>query len=194
TGDLVCFRPDGVLLFLGRADQQIKLRGYRIEPAEIAQVLLELPDVRACVVLAHPVTTTDQRLVAYLVSRSGDPLALAPMRSWLASRLPDFMLPAALMQVETLPQTPNGKLDRAALPTPLWEGSQQYLPARSSLEEVLVALWQQVLQVERVGIPENLFELGGDSIMSIQIVTRANQAGLPITTRHLFQHQTIAEL
>jgi amino acid adenylation domain-containing protein/non-ribosomal peptide synthase protein (TIGR01720 family) len=211
TGDLGRYGPDGNLEFLGRADDQVKVRGYRIELGEIEAALATHPAIREAAVVAlgagqwngsgqddapsadrEPAAT---RLAAYVVAEQK--LTVADLRAFLADRLPDYMLPAAFVTIETLPRTPNGKVDRRALPPPgtaKLETERVFVAPRNRFEQVLAETWQRVLGVERVGIHDNYFELGGDSILSLQIVARANQAGLSITPMQVFQYQTIAEL
>jgi amino acid adenylation domain-containing protein/non-ribosomal peptide synthase protein (TIGR01720 family) len=183
TGDLVRRRGDGVLEYLGRRDEQVKVRGYRIELGEIEAVLRAHPPVSEAAV-----DVRQGRLVAYVVGDSGE------LRRLAAERLPAYMVPQAYMELERLPLTPSGKLDRRSLPEPAWEEREAYTAPRDEVEVVLAGIWAEVLGVERVGIDDNFFELGGDSILSIQIVARAAERGLRLSTRLLFQHQTIADL
>ncbi len=197
TGDLVRSLPDGSLEFLGRADQQVKLHGFRIELGEIEAVLRQHPLVREAVVLMREEVPGNQRLVAYVVPQQPMSFAVGELRHYFQARLPDYMVPAAFVLLEALPLTPNGKLDRRALPAP--ESNRltldnTYVSPQTPVETALATIWAQVLRVEQVGIHDNFFELGGDSILSIQVVARATAAGLPLTPRHLFQHQTIARL
>ena len=194
TGDLARWRFDGVLEFLGRSDSQIKLRGFRIEPGEIEAALLLQAGVSQAAVIARAEGAGGQRLVGYVVAGSGQRLDAAALRAGLSARLPDYLVPSAVVVLDGLPLTANGKLDRRALPAPeLTAGAGRRLP-RTPREEVLCALFAEVLGVERVGLDDNFFELGGDSIVSIQLVSRARRAGLAITPRAVFQHQTVAGL
>jgi amino acid adenylation domain-containing protein/non-ribosomal peptide synthase protein (TIGR01720 family) len=195
TGDLVRFRPDGALEYLGRLDQQIKLRGYRIELGEIEAALTEHPGVREAVVLAREDLPGQKRLVAYVVAGEAGPES-GELRSFLGARLPEYMVPATFMRVERLPLLPNGKVDRRALPAPPsgTEIAEAAALPRTSIERRLAEIWQGVLRRASVGTDESFFEIGGDSILAIQVVTRARQAGLGITPRQIFQHQSIAEL
>nr|QEO75074.1 condensation domain-containing protein [uncultured bacterium] len=179
TGDLVRWTATGELRFVGRADDQIKLRGFRIEPGEIESVLCEQVAQAAVVV-------RDGRLVAYVV---GD----LPSRARLARKLPDYMVPAAFVLLDELPLTANGKLDRAALPAPEF-ASADFRAAGDATEELLSGLFAEVLRVERVGVDDGFFTLGGDSIMAIQLVSRARRAGLRFTVRNVFEQQTVAAL
>ena len=194
TGDLARWRSDGVLEFLGRADAQVKLRGFRIEPGEIEAVLLRQAGVSQAVVIARQDGAGQPRLIGYVVASPGAALDPSALRSALGRSLPDHMVPSALMVLERLPLTPNGKLDRRALPEPEFASAHQHRAARSPQEAILCSLFAEVLGVERVGIDDNFFELGGDSIVSIQLVSRARQAGLSITPRAVFQHQTVEAL
>ena len=193
TGDLARWRADGVLEFFGRADQQVKLRGFRIEPGEIEAALLRHGTVAQAAVIAREDVPGQKRLVGYVVAAADREIDTAALRAQLGASLPDYMVPSALVVLEALPLTANGKLDRRALPAPDLT-PQQVRPPRTPQEEVLCSLYAEVLGVERVGIDDNFFALGGDSIMSIQLVSRARQAGLEITPRAVFQHQTVEAL
>ena len=192
TGDLVRYRADGALEILGRLDDQVKIRGFRVEPGEVEAVLARHPAVREVAVVARTVGR-EQRLVAYVVA-DGEP-AEAGLRAWLRERVPEYLVPAALMRLDRLPLTANGKVDRAALPMPRMSsaGGTKVAP-RTAAETQLATIWAEVLGLDVVGIHDNFFELGGDSILSIQVLSRANRFGLRFTPKQLFQHQTIAEL
>ena len=193
TGDLARWRSDGVLEFFGRADQQVKLRGFRIEPGEIEAALVRQPGVAQAVVLAREDTPGQKRLVGYVVAAADRELDAAALRGQLTASLPDYMVPSAIVVLGSLPLTANGKLDRRALPAPDLRPKVVRAP-RTPQEEVLCGLYAEVLGVERVGIDDNFFALGGDSIMSIQLVSRARKAGLEITPRAVFQHRTVEAL
>ena len=200
TGDLVRLRSDGLVEYVGRADQQVKIRGFRIELGEIESRLHEHADVEEAVVLALDLPGGKQ-LVGYLVCAQAraDASAQATVREALKAHarqhLPDYMVPAHLVLLERLPLTGNGKLDRRALPPPdLEQALQRYQAPGSELEAQLAQVWRDVLNVQRIGVQDNFFELGGDSILSIQVVSRARQLGLQFTPRDLFQHQTIQTL
>ena len=193
TGDLARWRHDGVLEFVGRADHQVKLRGFRIEPGEIEAVLLRHPAVAQAVVLAREDAPGQKRLVAYVVAGADREIDVAALRAQLGASLPDYMVPSGFVVLGSLPLTANGKLDRGALPAPDLTPQVVRLP-RSPQEEVLCALYAEVLGVGRVGIDDSFFALGGDSIMSIQLVSRARKAGLLIRARSVFEHKTVLGL
>ncbi|WP_315337930.1 non-ribosomal peptide synthetase [Pseudomonas grimontii] len=198
TGDLVRQRADGLVEYLGRIDHQVKIRGFRIELGEIETRLLEHAAVREAVVLALD-SPSGKQLVAYLVS-DADHATLrdalkAHLKAHLHKQLPDYMVPAHLIVLDSMPLTANGKLDRRALPQPDPEANRQhYVAPRNELESTLAAIWCAVLNVQQVGLDDNFFELGGDSILSIQVVSRARQAGIHFSPRDLFQHQTVQTL
>ncbi|MBW1248004.1 non-ribosomal peptide synthetase [Pseudomonas tolaasii] len=194
TGDLVRQRADGLVEYLGRIDHQVKIRGFRIELGEIETRLLEHEAVREAVVLALD-SPSGKQLVAYLVSDAEHGALRESLKTHLKAQLPDYMVPAHLIVLAGMPLTANGKLDRRALPQPDPEANrQQYVAPRSELEQTLAAIWCAVLNVQRVGLDDNFFELGGDSILSIQVVSRARQAGIHFSPRDLFQHQTVQTL
>ncbi|HSX61738.1 MAG TPA: amino acid adenylation domain-containing protein, partial [Tahibacter sp.] len=198
TGDLVRQLPDGAVQFVGRADDQVKIRGFRIELGEIETRLLAHEAVCDAVVVARRDGGTP-RLVAYVVCAPGEDLPNETLlaKEWrrhLKQRLPDYMLPAAFVVMDALPLTHNGKVDKRKLPEPDYQAQQVFVAPETEVERQLAAIWQQVLRVEQVGVHDNFFEIGGDSILSIQVVSRANQAGIGITTKQLFEAQTIAEL
>lgn len=206
TGDLARYLPDGNIELIGRIDNQVKIRGFRIELAEIEATLSQHPAVIESAVLVWEEANARKRLVAYVVpdahigTGTGAPplrLCSSELRLFLQERLPEYMVPSAFVLLEKLPLTPNSKLDRAALPVPDLTRSEledTFAAPCSSIEQQLASIWMEVLGIERVGIHDNFFELGGDSILSIQIVAKANRAGIQLTPKLLFQHQTIAEL
>ncbi|HEX3792177.1 MAG TPA: non-ribosomal peptide synthase/polyketide synthase, partial [Pseudonocardiaceae bacterium] len=195
TGDLVRWNGEGELVYLGRADHQVKVRGFRIEPGEIEATLVGHPDVAEAVVLARQDNSPHKRLVAYLVPTAGAAVDQDALRTWLAGSLPDYMVPAAFVELERLPLNPNGKLDRNALPAPdRSTTASDYLPPRTERERTLAAILAEVLGLDRVGLHDNFFGLGGDSILSIQVVSRARTAGLRLTAKDIFLHQTVATL
>jgi amino acid adenylation domain-containing protein len=200
TGDLVRRRPlDGALEYLGRADHQVKIRGFRIELGEIEAVLGAQPAVRECAVVVREDVPGTKRLVAYLALSDGDGGAetLAGLRAALSEKLPDYMVPHLLLSLPALPLTPNGKIDRRALlaqPAPEAAAAAEHAAPRNPVEEVLAAVWTEVLHLDRVGIHDNFFALGGDSILAIQVVTRSRKRGVRFAPRQMFQNQTIAQL
>src|SRR5882762_5519478 len=192
TGDLVRWRVDGVLEYLGRIDQQVKVRGFRIELGEIESALQQQAGVLQAVVMLREDRAGEKRLVGYVVGDAE--LEIGTLRQRLSERLPDYMVPTAIVQLERMPLTPNGKLDRKALPAPEYQSGQPYRAPRTPQEEVLCGLFAEVLGVSRVGLDDNFFELGGDSILSIQLVSRARKAGLSLSPRDVFQRQTVEGL
>jgi amino acid adenylation domain-containing protein len=197
TGDRVRYRPDGVLEFLGRVDQQVKIRGYRIEPSEIESVLLQRSEVAEAVVVARADDSGPIRLIAYLVCPASGSQTAADLRTWLKEQLPEYMTPSSLVFLDALPRNPNGKIDRQALPVPDTDRparDKAPAPPRDEKEKLLADIWSAVLRMEPVGIFDDFFELGGDSILSIRIVARAKENGLKITPNQLFASRTIAAL
>ncbi|WP_445305063.1 amino acid adenylation domain-containing protein [Microcoleus sp. Pol12B4] len=197
TGDRARYLPDGNIEYLGRIDSQVKMRGYRIELGEIEETLRQHCAVRDAAAIARDDGSGNKRLVAYLVLNQDKLPSISNLRGYLQQKLPEYMVPAAFVMLESLPLTPNGKVDRKALPAPDRDRPEleEALAAPSTaIEKILAEIWAQVLGLEQVGIDDNFFELGGDSILSIQVISKANQAGLRLTPKQLFQHQTIAQL
>jgi glycopeptidolipid biosynthesis protein len=190
TGDLVRWDEDGQLHYLGRADEQVKIRGYRIELGEVQAALARLDGVDQAAVIAREDRPGDRRLVGYITG-AADP---AGIRSALADRLPAYMIPAAVVVLEALPLTVNGKLDKRALPAPEYRGIGEYRAPVTPVEEILAGIYAQVLGVERVGVDDSFFDLGGDSILSMQVVARARAAGVMCRPRDIFVEQTVAGL
>ncbi|MEU3572749.1 amino acid adenylation domain-containing protein [Kitasatospora sp. NPDC036755] len=190
TGDLGSYRPDGQLDFLGRADDQVKIRGFRVELGEIEQTLSAHPGVRQAVVLVREDRPGERRLVGYTVG-TADP---AELRAYCAERLPDHMVPTVVV-LDRLPLTPNGKVDKRALPAPVFgAGEEDGRAPAGELEHTLVRLFGEVLGLPRVGVTDSFFELGGDSIVAIQLVSRARHAGLQLTPREVFLAPTVEAL
>ena len=197
TGDLARYLPDGNILYLGRLDHQVKIRGNRIELGEIEATLSQHASVREVVVVAHEYTPGDKRLVAYVALRGATPPTMSEWRHFLSQTLPDYMIPSAFVVLNEFPLTHNGKVDRKVLPIPELDRSNLsscFVTPRNDTEKTLANIWAAVLKLEKVGIYDNFFDLGGDSILCIQIVARANHAGLRFEPHQVFEHQTIAEL
>ena len=194
TGDLVRRTPDGTIEFLGRLDHQIKLRGFRIELGEIETALARYPGVREAVVIVREDIPGDKRLVAYVTSEQ-QAITVATVREVLTGKLPNYMLPSAVVRLDAMPLTPNGKIDRKALPAPdtgRAARQKEYVAPRTDQEKTLAAIWAEVLHLERVGVQDNLFELGADSLHIFQIVARAGKVGMKIPPALILKHRTIA--
>ena len=198
TGDLVRYRRAGELEYLGRLDQQVKLRGFRIELGEIEAALLSHGAVGQSAVIVREDEGGEKRLVGYVVLESGTEVTAwqQELRGHLRERLPEYMIPAALVRLEALPLTTNGKLDRRALPEPEATGEERELAnVTSVVEEVLCGLWQEVLRVKAVGLGDNFFELGGHSLLATQLLSRVREAfGVEVTLRKLFEEPTVTGL
>ena len=193
TGDLVRWRADGNLEFVGRADHQVKVRGFRIELGEIEAALARRPEVAQTAVIVREDRPGERRLVGYVVAAPGTTPELAELRAHLAAELPDYMVPSAIAVLDALPMSANGKLDRAALPAATMAPTTGRAP-RTPVETVLCDLFADVLGVPEVSIDDAFFDLGGDSIVSLQLVSKARRAGLKFTARDLFDRKTVAEL
>ena len=205
TGDLVRWRKDGTIEFVGRNDFQVKVRGFRIELGEIEARLLEYGGVREAVVIAQEDVAGSKRLVAYYTdgasdsqqSDGGGKFGAEELRSHLAQRLPEYMVPAAYVRLEALPLTPNGKLDRKRLPTP--DGNAYsvsgYEEPQGEIETTLAAIWRELLEVEKVGRNDNFFELGGHSLLAITMIGRLRETlGLEVEIGDVFEHSRLSEL
>jgi amino acid adenylation domain-containing protein len=198
TGDVARWTVEGELEYFGRADHQVKIRGFRIELGEIETALGAQPGVRACVVVAREDARGQKQLAAYVAPEAGCELNVAELRRALRERLPEYMVPSAVVVLGELPLTPNGKVDRKRLPAPeqgahALEGS--FVAPRNALEELLAGYWGEVLGVSRVGVADNFFDLGGHSLLAVQIITRVRdtfQVELPL--RDLFEEPTVAGL
>ena len=196
TGDWARFDDAGQLVCLGRADEQLKIRGYRVEPGEVEAALRSHPAVREAAAAAGG-EAGRKRLAAYLVWQRGERPSAAQLRRFLAARLPEYMIPARFVSLEALPLARSGKVDRKALPEP--DDSRDelgaiYQPPQNLTQELLTTIWSEVLDIDRIGIDDNFFVLGGDSIRSIRIRSLAQQRGLAISHQDLFRHQTIRDL
>ncbi|MFL6253472.1 MAG: non-ribosomal peptide synthetase [Pyrinomonadaceae bacterium] len=200
TGDVGRVRGDGVFEYLGRNDEQVKIRGFRIELGEVEAVLKGHPSMNEAVVIAHEDGPGERRLVAYVVmgaSESGEAPNVSELRRWVGERLPDYMVPSIFVTLKQLPLTAHGKVDRRRLPAPdrtRPELEQEYVVPSTPVEQVLAAIWTEVLGIEQIGIHDSFFALGGDSIRSVRIVALARERGLDFTVQQLFQFQTIAEM
>jgi amino acid adenylation domain-containing protein len=198
TGDRGCYRPDGLLDIMGRLDDQIKIRGIRIEPGEVGAVLSQHPQVDQAVVVAWGDKAGEKKLAAYVVPDRAQAPAVTDLSHFLRQRLPEAMLPSGYVLLASLPLTANGKIDRRALPAPDWErpnGQETFVAARNVVEETLAGIWAEILKLERVGIHDNFFEVGGHSLLATQVVSRickSCQVELPL--RRFFEKPTIAEL
>jgi len=198
TGDLARYRPDGQIEFLGRLDHQIKVRGFRIELGEIEAVLRSHPEVRETIVISWEDTPGNTRLAAYVVPSSSAWPTCEQLQSFLREKLPDYMVPAAILFVSEMPLTANGKIDRNALPAPadfISEVAAEPILLRTPLEELLAGIWSRVLGVERVGSHDDFFELGGHSLLATQVISRIKETlGVEISLRNFFVSPTVGAL
>jgi acyl carrier protein len=198
TGDRARFHPDGSIEFLGRLDQQLKIRGFRIEPGEIEVVLEEHPHIEQAVVVARPDRHGELQLVAYVVWRRRGEGSVRELRGYAQERLPEHLRPGAYVELEAMPLTPNGKVDRGRLPEVMKEGgdgARELAPPRTPTEEMLVEIWREVLRVERVGVHDNFFELGGHSLLATLLVSRVRKAfSVELPLRNAFDAPTVAGL
>ena len=196
TGDVVRYNERGELEYVGRADRQVKVRGYRIELGEVEAALREVEGVREAAVVVREEEGVGSVMVAYVVAETERRIEIGEMRSYLKERLPEYMIPGRYVKVEGLPVTSSGKVDRRALPEPEVElrAGQPYAGPRTATEELLCDIWAEALGRQQVGIHDNFFELGGDSILGVQVIAKANRAGLQLAPKHMFSHQTVAEL
>src|SRR5262249_48330502 len=193
SGDLVRSGKDGNLEFVGRADHQVKIRGCRIEPGEVEAALGENPEIQEAAVVAHENIAGEKRLGGYVVWREGAASDVRELRGYFRERLSEYMLPSALVALERLPLTPSGKLDRKMLPAP--EGRQEeapYLAPRTPMEEMLVRVWAEVLRVERIGVHDNFFDLGGHSLIATSMISRVrSEIGIEMPLQSVFEAPTL---
>jgi aryl carrier-like protein len=191
TGDLVRWLPDGNLEYMGRNDEQVKIRGFRIELGEVETALSRQPGVKqaAVVTCQHQGQT---HLAAYIVAE-GASLVMDTLYQSLNTELPEYMVPGSFTELEALPMTINGKLDKRKLPAPTFNSGEDYIAPRTELETQLCAIWQEVLGVEQVGIEDNFFRIGGDSIISIQLVSKLRRAGFSIQVKSIFDAPTVSQ-
>ena len=198
TGDLARYLPDGRIECLGRTDHQVKLRGFRIELGEIEAALRLHPAVREAAVVAREVAANDKRLIGYITAKGEQKPSIPDLKRFLKEKLPDYMVPSAIVSLEKLPLTPNGKIDRKALPSPEIRRSEvenAFAPAQTNLEKSVARIWEQVLQVEQVGLNDNFFELGGHSLLAAQLHARLIETlGCEFPIIKLFQYPTVSAL
>lgn len=194
TGDLVKYRPSGLIDFLGRADRQVKIRGFRVEPEEISRQLERISEVREAVTIINQAGSAPQLVAYYQVTES---ISLTDLREALSKDLPDYMVPSVFVELEEFPRLPNGKVDQRALPAPdltATSAKPDYAEPTTETEKILAQTWEKVLGRGKVGLHDNYFAIGGDSIRSIRIISQARKQGLELEPHHIFTHQTVAEL
>jgi acyl-coenzyme A synthetase/AMP-(fatty) acid ligase/acyl carrier protein len=197
TGDLGSWLPDGTIEYRGRNDFQVKIRGFRIELGEVEAKLAAISGVREAAVIAREDVPGDKRLIAYLVADEGASLQVTELRAALAAELPDYMLPSAYIQLDAIPVTTNGKLDRKALPAPETAAlsAREYEAPQGEIEETVAAVWQELLKVPRVGRHDNFFELGGHSLLAVRIMAALNaRLELQVSIRDVFESATVTAL
>jgi amino acid adenylation domain-containing protein len=198
TGDLARYRNDGVLEYLGRVDNQVKVRGYRIELGEVEGTLAGHPQVQSCTVILREDNPGSKQLVGYVVLRKGAAVSADELRRFLRERLPDYMVPAHLVMLDALPLTQNGKVDRKSLPAPTYEDAsllRDYLAPRTKTEQALSQVWMDLLNIERIGVRDDIFELGATSLMMLSAVTRIRAAlGVELELNVLFENPTVAQM
>jgi aryl carrier-like protein len=196
TGDLARWLPDGSLQVLGRIDHQVKLRGFRIELGEIEAVLTKKAQMTATAVILREDVPGTPRIVAYYVDKPDNARTPEALRALLAEEMPDYMIPSAWVRLDSLPLSPNGKLDRAALPVPdaTQAAREEFVAPTTATEVALTKIFAEVLNLERVGVTADLLKMGADSIQLFQITARANRSAIKITARQLLQHRTARAL
>lgn len=194
TGDIGRWRASGDIEYLGRADRQVKVRGFRIEPAEIEQQLLSHDAVGAVAVVPQELLSGESGLVAYVVSASEVLPSSTALRAHLAARLPDYMVPAAYVTMSALPLTPNGKLDRRALPKlPNRPDTVDYVTPRNAVEDMIIDIWRDILKIDKIGVHDNFFDLGGHSLLATRVVVNTNDyLGINVPLRAIFDNPTVA--
>ncbi|WP_044358217.1 phosphopantetheine-binding protein, partial [Paenibacillus sp. E194] len=191
TGDAVKYQPEGNLIYVSRIDDQVKIRGFRIELGEIEMVLSQLPAIKQAVVIVREDRPGEKQLAAYLVGEG----SAQEWRTYLSERLPSYMVPTYFVQLDSLPLTPNGKIDMRALPIPTVSSQEGYAAPQTPAEELVSAVWCQLLGVERIGIYDSFFDLGGHSLLAAQAVSRLREVfGVEVAVRDLFQHPTLESL
>ncbi|TRT98013.1 MAG: amino acid adenylation domain-containing protein, partial [Microcystis aeruginosa Ma_AC_P_19900807_S300] len=195
TGDLGRYLPDGNIEYVGRIDNQVKLRGFRIELGEIEAVLSQNDAVQSSCVIVREDNPGDKRLVAYVVPQPEINLTINEIRQFLRAKLPDYMVPTAFILLDAFPLTPNGKIDRRALPVPDLQSQGEYIAPRNAIEEKMAQIWAEVLKLQRVSIENNFFELGGHSLLATQVISRLQETfEIVLPLRYLFESPTIAQL
>jgi acyl carrier protein len=196
TGDRVQWLSDGKVQFLGRLDDQVKIRGYRVEPGEVRAAVANCAEVQDAAVLAQKAPNGEERLIAYVLPESGCHLNIQSIRAYLRQKLPEYMIPAAFVEVEKLPFNQLGKLDRGALPAPERDGyttEAEFVSPRTATEQDLEAIWREVLGGTRIGVHDNFFDIGGNSLSAIRILARMrDRLGVSIAVIDLFEAPTIA--
>jgi acyl-coenzyme A synthetase/AMP-(fatty) acid ligase/acyl carrier protein len=197
TGDQVRYRADSTIEYLGRLDHQVKVRGFRIELGEIESVLATHQRIQQAVVLAREDVPGDQRIVAYLLATPGDDFVDSQLRSWLSERLPQFMVPSTFVLLDSIPMTPNGKVDRRALPAPqgIAQTSSTFVSPRAGVESAVADIWCEVLRVERVGADDNFFDLGGHSLLVVQLQSKLRERfQRDLSLMELFRRPTVGAI
>ncbi|HEV2449920.1 MAG TPA: non-ribosomal peptide synthetase, partial [Thermoplasmata archaeon] len=196
TGDLARYRADGNIEFVGRADGQLKIRGFRVEPGEVEAVLERHPSVVSCAVVAAEPLPGDKRLVAYVALTAGAEVSADELRDFAAADLPEYMAPASVMVLDSMPRTANGKIDRRAFPAPVFARAvREHVAPRDEVEEVLVSMWRDLLGLEEVGVTENFFDLGGHSLLGTRLMSRIRDyLMVEVPLRSLFENPTLAGL
>ncbi len=197
TGDLVRFMNDGNIEYLGRLDGQVKLRGFRIELGEIESVLNSYDSIKNSVVLVKEDENNNKKLVGYYISDTDNELSINELKNYIGEKLPDYMVPSIFMKLDKFPLLPNKKINKSAFPLPVFSRDHiesEFENAKTDIEKILQKIWKEILKVDEIGINDNFFELGGDSILGIQVISKASQSGVKISPKNLFQHPTIKGL